>query len=62
MSKIQFDTVNGVVAVKEFDSDVMMIDEGNVFEALRDAEDGTVYAVEVSDATFDRISSEYGIH
>jgi len=59
MTKIQFDTVTGV---KAFEDGVFMIDEGDVFEALKRANDSTFYGAEVSDATFDKISAEYGIN
>jgi hypothetical protein len=62
MNKIQFDTVNGVQTVKEFEDGVFIVDEGDVFEALESATDSTIYGSEISDATFDKISAEYGIH
>jgi len=61
MTKIQFDTVSGVQNVEAFEEGVFMIDEGNVFEALKRANNSTFYGAEVSDATFDKISAEYGI-
>lgn len=61
MSKIQFDTINGVRYVQEFDSEIEMVSQDAVFYYLHTAEDGTVYGCEVDTETFVKIEEEYGV-
>lgn len=61
MSIIQFDTISGVQNVQEFDSEIDIISQDDVFYYLRYAEDGIVYGCEVDMETFAKIEEEYGI-
>lgn len=59
--KIQFDTFYGVQSVKEFDSEIDIISQEDVFYYLRTAEVGVIYGCEVDEETFAKIEEEYGI-
>lgn len=60
MKKIEFDTVNGVYEVADFDSGTDVVDAKYIFEYLKEDFEGTRGA-EVDQATFDKIKEEYGI-
>ena len=59
--KIQFDTVNGVSVVDEFDDTTKIVSIRDVFDYLDDADDGIIYGCIVDDWTLAKIKKEYGI-
>lgn len=64
MYKIQFDSIYGVRAVNNFDTeeDIDIISQDDVFHYLRYGEDDIVYGCEVDMKRFVKIDEEYGIH
>ena len=60
MKKIEFDTVNGVYEVDDFDVGTDVIDAKYIFDYLKEDFEGTRGA-EVDQPTFDKIKEEYGI-
>lgn len=62
MKKIQFDTINGVYEVKEFDGVDIMIPDFTILLNLKGAVSGIVYGCEItSDDVFAMVKQEYGI-
>ena len=58
MAKIQYDTVNGIEIVDEFDSEAVVI-KGFDVDDLRTADDG-LFGAEVTDDQLEEIRAEYG--
>jgi len=58
MTKIQYDTVNGIEIVEEFDSEAKIV-EGFEVDDLRTADDG-LFGAEVTDDQLEEIRAEYG--
>jgi hypothetical protein len=64
MYKIQFDSIYGVRAVNEFDTEenIDIISQDDVFHYLRYSEDDKIYGCEVDMKRFVKIDEEYGVH
>jgi len=58
MTKIQYDTVNGIEIVDEFDSEAVIV-KGFEVDDLRTAGDG-LFGAEVTDDQLEEIRAEYG--
>jgi len=57
MTKIQYDTINGVEIVDEFDSEAVIV-KGFEVDDLKTTDDG-LFGAEVTDEQLEEIRSEY---
>jgi len=59
MKKIQFDTVNGIQEVADFDADAIIMYRLKMFD-IEGVEDG-LYGAEIDEDLFEQLETEYGI-